>query len=348
MNKNVIYLGYRIDEPRCEAVTINAVQYRQAAEAIGYSCEIIAYDGTVFSVGKLWAFLRRVGRACKDQPGIIVHDFFVMPGLSLIIRTYLAARGIRIRYIKTFINPPGTASLLSVEGFLRLVVNNRLLCKLVMACSENATYFQPLWSPKLKVLDTPLRFGPGKISDHGGPIRVGYLGHPLRKKGVHLFPKIIAAVNSLRPGAAEFRFSFSELSDVPDLETTLAKIDNCSVTGPANPHEFFGDMDVYLLPIENSFAASGSFNTVYEAMACGCCVLTADLPALPALLTNEAGVLVTSPAKENFTEALVKLIGTPDILKAKQRNALDAYRLHYEGLGLRIENQLKDLYEQRG
>ncbi len=348
MNKKVIYIGYRIDEPRHEAVTINAAQYRQAAEKLGLSCEVIAYDGTAFSVGKLWAFLGRVGRACRQDPGIIVHDFFVMPGLSLIVRTYLALRGLSVRYIKTFINPPGTARLLSLEGILRLVLNNRLLCKLVMACSENATYFAPLWSRGLKILDIPLRYEPGEISDHDGPILAGYLGHPLSKKGVHLFPKMIKAVNSARPGAVEFRFSFSELCDVPDIHKALTGIANCSVTGPVSPDEFFHDLDIYILPIDNSFAASGSFNTVFEAMACGCCVVTADLAGLPGILTGETAELVNPARGETFAETLVKLIDQPDIIKAKRRNAIRAYSSFYEGVGQRIENQLKELYEQRG
>ena len=348
MNKKVIYLGYRIDEPRNEAVTINAAQYRRMAEKLGLSCEVIAYDGTAFSPGKLWAFLRRVARACRQDPGIIVHDFFVMAGLSLIVRTYLATRGLSVRYIKTFINPPGTARLLTLEGLLRLVLNNRLLCKLVMAWSENATYFAPLWNHGLKTLDIPLRYEPGEISDHDGPILAGYLGHPLKKKGVHLFPKIIATVNSVRPDAAQFRFSFSELCDIPEIHKTLAEITNCSVTGPVTPREFFHDLDVYILPIDDSFAASGSFNTVFEAMACGCCVLTADLAGLPGILTGETAELVNPARGENFADTLVKLIDQPDILNSKRRNAMKAYSSHYEGVGQRIEKQLKELYEQRG
>ncbi len=345
MNKKVIYLGYRIDEPRHEAVTINASQYRQVAERLGMSCEVIAYDGTAFSPRKLWAFLRRLGRACRQEPGIIVHDFFVMPGLSLIVRTYLGALGLSVRYIKTFINPPGTARMLSMEGLLRLVLNNRLLCKLMLVSCESATYFEPLWSRRLKTLDIPLRYEPGEARDRDGPIVAGYLGHPLRKKGVHLFPEIVRTINSARPDAVEFRFSFSELCDIPDIREALAEINNCSVTGPVTPREVFQDIDVYILPIDSCFAASGSFNTVLEAVACGCCVLTADLSALPKILTSETAELVGTSRAADFADAMIKLIDQPDLLKAKRGSAIEAYSRNYEGAGERIEKQLRELYE---
>lgn len=345
MAKSLIYLGYRIDEPRQEAVTINAGLYRQVAEQLGWSCEMIAYDGSATTPGRLRRFLRRVAQACRRTPEAVVHDFFVMPGVSLIAQTYLRAKGLPVRYVKTFINPPGTDGAGSVEGLLRLLLNSQTVHNMVAARSESVTYIAPLSHPRYRPLSAPMRYPPSPGQSHEGPVRVSYLGHALRKKGVDLLPRIVQAVHARRPGGAEFRFSFSPLCDVPGLPEQLGRLPGCTVGGEAEPLAFFQHSDVYLLPIRSAFGASGSFNTVWEAMAGGCCVAIARVPGLPELLNDQTAELVSLDDGNGYVDALVGLIDDRQRLSARRACAAQAYARRYTGSQAELQSQLRGLYE---
>lgn len=348
MPKRIIYLGFRIDESRPEAVAINTGLYRQATIELGWQCDVLAYDGSATSLGKLRRYLRRIGDFCRAHRGVIVHDFFAMPGVSLIVQAYLRMAGVRPGYVKTFINPAGTGDVTSYVGLLRLGLNNSAINRMVAVFSDAVTYIVPLRYPRFRRLAVPLRFPPTAPVHHDGPMRVGYLGHALKLKGVHLLPGIVRAVNRLRGGGAKFHFSFSDGGDVTGLRRELAELPGCTVEGVTDPGEFFAKQDVYLLPIPNAFAASGSFNTIWEAMSTGCCVVTPDLADLPQILDKGNAQLLGGKNVEDWAEALVGLIDEPPRLAQKREEAHQAYLRIYEREKTAVSCQLRGIYEQVG
>lgn len=346
MKRHVLYIGYRIDEPRREAVTINASLYRDASQEAGFRCDFLAYRGSLISIWRLLAYLREVASRVKQDPGLIVHDFFVLTGFSLVCVIYLRLRRLRVRYVKTFINLPGGVNYTSIIGWLRLFLNNRVIYRLLAWLADTVTYIEPMDYSRFVRLPVPLRYAPGTVSPHQGPLRVAYLGHPIRLKGVHLLPHIVSAVQGARPKRITFHFSFSDHWKFPRSLDPFDHDPFCTVEGEMDPDILFGEADVYLLPIRDGFAASGSFNTIWEAMSCGCCVVTVRANHLPSLLTDDTAELVTSPTAQQYARAIIRLIDEPQRLATKQGNALAAYRQHYDNCRGELNKVLGQLYEQ--
>ena len=344
MLNHVIYIGYRIDEPRCESVTINAALYRKIAEQLGYHCDCVAYRGSLFSPLRLWRYLRQVAKTCRSRHPVIIHDFFVMSGFSLVVQIYLRIHRIRVRYVKTFINPPGGASLTTIEGLMRLG-NNWFIYLLVACLAGHSTYISPLQLPRLIQLPAPMRMPPMPMRHHDGSVKVVYLGHALRKKGVKLLPAIAEMVVRARKTAVEFRFSFSDLCDVPQAVEALKRLPRCRVEQETDPIEFFGNADIYLLPISNGFAASGAFNTIWEAMSCGCAIVTTSVKHLPEVIDSHNAIIVANPTAKQFADAIIRLVDDPDELIRKRQNAIEAYAAYYQKVESRIPRILEQIYD---
>ena len=341
----VIQIGFRIDERRTEAVAINARLYRQMAAECGWRVETVAYDGSAFTPGRFIEFLRRLAGRCMAAEPPIVHDFFVMPGVSWAVQSYLDLRGIQASYVKTFVNPPGGGGWRSYEGILRTGLNNRVVCDNVARRCRAVTFLRDLPLPRLHVLEAPPRYEPADPERRDGPLRVAYLGHALRKKGVHRMPGIVRRALASRPGRIEFAFSFSDLCDCTSAVEALGAMPGVRVAGPADPAAFFAGADAYLLPISDGFAASGSFNTVWEAMSRGCCVVTAGMSHLPEILSSDNYVRVERPDEESYARTIIDLADNRDRLEELRLAAARDYAAWYARIQPVVARRLRDLYE---
>nr|HRU05830.1 glycosyltransferase [Candidatus Brocadiia bacterium] len=307
--------------------------------------ETVAYDGSAFTPVRFAEFLRRLADRCRAAEPPIVHDFFVMPGVSWAVQSYLAWRGIRVSYVKTFVNAPGGGGRGSFEGLLRAGLNNRAVCNSVARRSRAVTFVRDLPIPGLRVLEAPPRFEPAAPLRREGPPRVAYLGHALRKKGVNAMPGIVRRVMAGRPGRVQFAFSFSELCDCRQAVAALRAMPDVRVVGPDDPAAFFAMADVYLLPIADGYAASGSFNTIWEAMSRGCCVVTAKTSHLPEILTPRNSVRVERTDEDSYAQAVIGLIDNPGKLEELRLSAAQDYAVWHARVQPVVAGRLRDLYE---
>ena len=339
----VIQIGFRIDAPRAEAVTINARLYADRARALGCSCRCVGYDGGALTPRRFHRFLRDVAAACREHDSPVVHDFFVIAGVSLLVMAYLRWKRIRVRYVKTFSNHPGGGSR-SREGLLRLLLANRLVYRTVARRADAVTYHTPLALDHFVRLPVPPRLEPGEVEEAHRPLRIAYLGHALAKKGIDLLPGIIERVHAARPDAACFRCSFTSLCDRPDVVARLRDLARTDVLAEADPCTMFDWADICIVLIRNSFAAAGALNTVWEGAARACCIVLPELRDPPELIDDRNVVWVEPRTVDAFAEAIVALIDDPGAVARYKRSALDAYVTRLPGQRREVDRALARLY----
>ena len=341
--RRLLYIGYGIDEAQQEAVAINALLYRRVAGELGWQCEVLAYHGKFWSLSRILCFLRRVVEIARNHSNLIVHDFFATAGFSLLLLLWLRARRVPLRYVKTYINPPGGANLTTTYGLLRLF-NNRAIYWILAQMADAVTYIRKLNVPHFHLLPVPLRYEPGQVARHDEPVRIVYLGHSIRLKGVQHLPHIVDQVFASLPGRAEFHLSFSRHWPLPGAIQRLSSHPICTIRGEVDPAEFFAQGDIFLLPIRDGFAASGSFNTIWEAMACGCCVVTVHDEQLPEPLNVRTAELLDSPTASRYGQAIIELIRHPQRLLEKRDHALKTYAEYYEEHRHALPKSMTNLY----
>ncbi len=346
LRPRLIYIGYRIDQPRQEAVTINAQLYCFLAQDEGYTVDQLSYSGSMTTPLKLWRFLRQLRNYCKKNERVIIHDFFVMPAMSRLVLTWLWLTGIHAGYVKSFSNHPGGGSWWGVVGIYRQFCNSHRICQAVARQADSITYHTMLPLPHASVLSIPLRYVPQPVQLHEGPVRCAYLGHALLQKGVGLFPEIIECVENCRPGRAVFRFSFSSHWDARWIENKLETMPACHFQGETDPQVFFSEADIYILPISTHFAAAGAFNTIWEAMSSGCCVITVADSRLPDIIDANCGILLDEITSSNIAEKIVELIDNAEQRHKLRLAAAEAYKKEENGRSGLIRNQLTNIYQQ--
>lgn len=83
---------------------------------------------------------------------------------------------------------------------------------------------------------------------------------------------------------------------------------------------FLNAIDVFCLPT----LSEGSCNAVIEAMACGCPIISSDLPFNDDVLTSENSIRINPNSVQEIKEAIMKIKGDPDMREKMSKCALES------------------------
>lgn len=359
MNKHVLILGYGIDEKRTEAVSINTLKLKQTLERLGCIVTVfnIGYSNPYCNTGDTFA------QALCRLPFTIfylytyisrykvthVHDAFVLPLASLIFTVPLKLLLPKLLFVKELHNDAGQSQQWHLETFIRLVTNQGWMIKIVIhiftVFSRNKYVSMKYHLPYLPVPVTirPFNWIPQK------KFTISYLGHPLKKKGIYIFPKIFEKIPKKYKNSFHFSFALSTVGDRESVKKSLqesAERNGISIVfhDSVSPHAFFSESDIYLLPLHDKYSAISTPNTVLEAMEAGAVVIVTDIPSLWGIAkNNHNAILIDNLSPEKILNKILHLYLHPSLIKKMRKDARTMIEREYD------ENRqilyIKGLYE---
>lgn len=152
--------------------------------------------------------------------------------------------------------------------------------------------------------------------------RVGFMGPPLRRKGLRPFVEAIPAVLASRPEVSfDLAVAVSQVSLFPELRKELRWLRtfireqrlerHVRIHGEVEAASFLRALDVLVFPVQTASDILDPPLTIVEAMAAGCAVLSTRVGSIPELLSDgETGFLVDRGREGDpcaYADALVGL-----------------------------------------
>ena len=134
--------------------------------------------------------------------------------------------------------------------------------------------------------------------------RVGFMGPPLRRKGLRPFVQAIPAVLASRPQVEfELAVDVSQVSLFRELQEELRWLmtfireqglePHVRIQGEVEAASFLRSLDVLVFPLQTASGILDPPLTIVEAMAAGCAVLSTRVGSIPDLLSEgETGFLI--------------------------------------------------------
>lgn len=356
--RSILIYGYGIDKNRTEAVSLNTLKLIKYLEKNKWQVHVIniGYPNKAFFTGNspTQALFRSKDVISKVKNYIqknnisTVIDVFVLPLSTVVFTRPLVAQLPHVKFIKEVHNDAGFSRSLHPETFIRILANNRFLFKYANHPNFNrytrnrylATKYNLEYLPNsIKISNIPRK----KLS--ANLINIGYLGHPLKKKGIFEFPKLFALLDEELKQRIIFNFALSDIGDrdqVRVLLQTAAQQNGVKITlsGTVVPSTFFRAQDFYLLPLHDQFGAVSSPNTILEAMEAGAIPIVPEITSLNGIVINgKTGMVTQSYQAEHFLPALHTLISDSRLQRKLRQGARNLIKQEYHPK--RVNSKLK-------
>ncbi len=323
---NTLFVGFGLSKLRLEAVSKNTLHLvgvsgkrnKSSIYNIGYDAKkpkkgMFLMFSAVLSSGKIQ---KEIIRIAKKKKVTHIYDTFVLPGASLIFTVPLIAALPDVKFIKEIHNSHGFSRSFGAESFIRFFLNTKKQIEIVrkkfdIIVSRNkylSTKYNGLFLPPVVRVIHKKRPKPKDKK-----IRVCFLGHPLKKKGVETMIELLGLLPKNSIDDITFTFAMSNIGNRLDIKKRINKISkikkiSARCLGNVSPELFFREQDVLCLPLKDEFSSAASFNTVLEAMEAGCMVLTTATNISKAILKhNKNGILVKKSQASSILRVLNKL-----------------------------------------
>ena len=323
-----MFIGYGLDPSRREAVSINTSRLVVDLNGFGDEVSVLSLGYPMSDKGSLYGYsfldtvLRRQTIINNISNYIVEHkithivDVFVLPLSSLLFIVPLCTIHPNVIFIKELHNDAGHPRYFSSETIIRIIANskwqlNKLLCSYKRVYTRNpglaAKYHLSFLPPCVETKALVRRYSTL-------PLRICYLGHALKKKGIFVFPKLFQLLSAHEKKSVIFTFSLSHLGN-PSKMGKMLKLAakntgiTISILGEQSPSVFFRSQDVYLLPIQDIYGAVSTPNTVLEAMEAGCLVGVTKIDSLVGLVESGHNALqFTYPTAQSLYQLLHGLL----------------------------------------
>jgi len=357
MKKNkTLILGYGLSSQRTEAISKSAITLSQFHERIGIPCDIVSIDQLIKSNSLPNALINRnriinlLEREITTNQYTHIIDVFALPISSLIFTKRIMSRFPQITYFKEVQNDYGSSRHLTSETIIRILGNNHMLfdktINLFDSCFSRNLYLCNKY--QFHYLPTSTTIRPISNRSSARKTRICYLGHPLQKKGISVFPDLFRTIGELRR-VVEFNFAFSDIGPkeyvINEFNLAAHKAGvKVNFFGKVNPPEFFRNNDIYLLPIHDQFGAASTPNTVLEAMEAGCVVMTTNIESVQGVLNDQNSILLKDMDASTILKALNIYINKTKLLK-KSKLARQVIINRYTNTN--YINQLRKIYEKK-
>lgn len=357
INPNILVYGYGVSPKRTEAISLSTLKLIDAFHYLKYRSSLQSIDilWNETSLLKLILsrnqILRLVSEDILKNNYTHIVDIFALPLASILFTLPLLKKFPKLIYVKEVQNDYGFSRQLTGETLIRIIANNKLAFGQVLRRAVIKFTRNKYLSHKYKIVYLPTLINTGKIErSRSSKLRIGYLGHPLRKKGIYLFPEIIEALGRRGLNDITLEFALSDIgprSQVVTLlrESALSAGLAITISGQVTPSDFFRNLDIYLLPVTDEFGAASTPNTVLEAMEAGCVVMTVMTNSVTGVLSPDNSILLKSVITEKIIKKLVYIYENQKDLKQKSNAARDFIKKNYSR-----ENYLltiRETYEEK-
>jgi glycosyltransferase involved in cell wall biosynthesis len=333
-SKKILILGFGIDRRRTEAVSLNTLKTVAVLKKAGFTPVVynIGYKNPFSDTGtSMWQALFKREQIISDLIQFIdknqithVHDVFVLPLSTVIFTLQLKKKRPLLSLIKEIHNDAGFSKKLHSETIIRILASNHYwLSKLLSSCTCYTRNKYLADKYHLRYIPLYVNYS-ALLRKKSAKVRIGYLGHPLPKKGVWEFPKLIELLASDKKNAYLLSFAFSSIGD----ESAIKKEISATATRvgipvlfkkKVIPHDFFADQDFYILPIHDEYGAISTPNTILEAMEAEAIPIVTKISSLIGIVShNRTGIFIEQPRAEDIFRSLKKVVSKP-VLTAEMR-----------------------------
>jgi glycosyltransferase involved in cell wall biosynthesis len=163
-------------------------------------------------------------------------------------------------------------------------------------------------------------------------LRIGFMGPPIRRKGLHVLLESLPDVLAAQPGlTVRLAISLGQARVLEEQQGDLASVrrfiderglaKNVELVGDVDPPRFLSEIDLLVFPAQSPAGLLDPPLTVVEAMAAGCAVLTTCVGSLPDLLNQGASGFLVKAGREAdataYTQILKQLAADPGIVREK-------------------------------
>ncbi|MBP9702338.1 glycosyltransferase [Candidatus Woesebacteria bacterium] len=312
-----LILGYGLNPDRTEAIAKSAIKLQRIHGKIGLACDIVSIDQIVGTESLIKCIVNhrkiteRLIQLISNNHYTHIVDVFALPISSLVFTKPILAKFPGIVFIKEIQNDYGSSRHLTYETLIRIIGNNKIIFDYVrkaanICFSRNLNLCNKY---SLHYLPTSIPTKPLMERRYKSTLSVCYLGHPLAKKGISIFPEIFKD-SGFGNKSIKYSFAFSDIGprdEVIKEFTVVAEENNIKINieGKVDPATFFRKNDIYLLPIHDQFGAASTPNTVLEAMEAGCVVMTTPIESVQGVLNDQNSILLKTIDTSTIHEALV-------------------------------------------
>lgn len=356
---NIAVLGYGISKERTEAVSINTLKLEKKLKKfskkvlrinLGYKNNYFYSGNSLAQALILYPFVfTNLISLLKKKKITHVHDVFVLPLASLIFTLPLKIFFPQIIFIKEIQNDAGSSKKFHLETIIRMLTNRQwmlnLLLKNFKCYTKNLTI-----SKKYSLTYLPLSITVYKKErKKSQKLRVSYLGHPLKKKGIDVFPKIFESLPSDLKNKIIFSFALSDVGPRDQVKKMLLKSAKenrvkVSFSQRVKPHSFFSKQDIYVLPIHDQFSAVSTPNTLLEAMEAGAIPIVTQLSSLKGIVHHrKTAFLIKNITGKKIAKLLQKVAEKQSLLQTLRNNGRQYILENYSDK--KVNKVLESIYE---
>lgn len=329
LNKKVLYVGYGIDSGRKEAVSTNVFKRIKLLKKLGYEADYVSIgyqpfkkEGYYFGNSMVNALINRkkviknLKRYIKNNNFSHVHDVFVLPFASYYFVRPLIEKDNDTVYIKEYFNDSGFSKNIHTETFIRIFANNSVFINGIQSKYNSLVTENFYLSKKLNAVHIPSIVDINKLSrkERKTKLRVCFLGHPLKKKGIYAYPELFSILPDNLKDWVTFDFALSSVGPKNDVEEKIKKVAvmegiKINFSGQVNPGEYFREQDIFILPIQDEYGAISTPNSILEAMEAGCVVVVTDIKTLEGIIEDKrTGYLLRFPNSNEMLETIKYII----------------------------------------
>lgn len=344
----VLFLGFGIDAERKEAVSKNTLKLVELLKQIGIESKILNV-GYVPSHGDHVAktmsealmnrkkVLEQIVDYVKKEKITHIHDVFVLTGASAQFSLALKKQLSDVYFVKELHNDAGYSRKLHLESLIRFVFNSERDLKKIFDQFDLVLTRNFFLSKKYDLLYLPPYIPIYKKRKYQleKKLRLCYLGHPLKKKGIDEFAPLIRAIPQKYCKQVSFHFALTALGNHVKLEEELAQAAKekgieITFSGVVKPEKFYRENDVFILPIHDEYGATSTPNTVLEAMEAGCLVLVTKIKSLDGIIRDmENGVFLENYFVETILKKVLLILQKPEKVQDIVTNARTDIEKHY-------------------
>ena len=278
-----------------------------------------------------------------------VHDVFVLPLASLFFTLPLKLFFPQIIFIKEIQNDAGSSQKFHLETLIRMLTNRQWMLNILLKSFKCYTKNLSI-SKKYSITYLPLSIGIYKKGrKKSKSLRVSYLGHPLKKKGIDVFPQIFESLPSDLKNTIVFSFALSDVGPRDQVKKMLSKSAKengvkVSFSNRVKPHSFFSKQDLYVLPIHDQFSAVSTPNTLLEAMEAGAIPIVTRLSSLTGIVShNKTAFLIKNITAKKIIQLLKKIEGNQNSLQTLRNNGRQYILENYSNK--KVNKVLERIYE---
>lgn len=359
--KTILIIGYGIDPNRYEAVSKNTTKHIALLKEMGHNVVVynVGYANPHFDTGSsfLSSLIKRKKILANLELFIKKHnvthilDVFVLPLSSQLFVIPLIRRHPDCTFIKIIHNDAGFSLKLHPETLIRMITNTKLSLNAVLRAYDRVFTRNLFLSKKMNIryIPTTIKLHPKPTKTFTkGKVSVCYLGHPLKKKGIFEFLTLFEILPEQLKQKLSFTFAFSDVGPrekVVQIFSESAKENGIGIAfeNEVQPHQFYRNHNVYILPIHDHFGAVSTPNTILEAMEAGCLVLTNKILSLEGMFEDQEVIYLDNHTVPSILRQLEKALSQPK----QQTERLKKARLYIQKNHSKkaITKKVTNLYE---